>query len=261
MGLVLGIDAAWTVTNPSGVALVSTETSTPRVIRFAPSFEDFVLGTSPRDWGRDTESSAGLKDVLETAAAMAGAPVDVIAVDMPIARAPVRGRRKCDHLISQTFGGRGCATHKPTQQRPGEVSDRFLKDAEKEGFALVTTHLQKPPRALLEVYPHVAALKLCNADYRIPYKLARRQRYWRSKNAAERLKEIRLSWDIILHFLNERLEFDLAIDCEGQSLQSWKAWEDVIDAVVCCWVGIEWLAGEAQPYGDESSAIWVPVGS
>jgi hypothetical protein len=54
---------------------------------------------------------------------------------------------------------------------------------------------------------------------------------------------------------------DLEIDCAGKTLRCWKAWEDVIDAIVCCWVGLEWLADAAEPYGDEDAAIWVPVAS
>jgi hypothetical protein len=32
-----------------------------------------------------------------------------------------------------------------------------------------------------------------------------------------------------------------------------------IDALVCAWVGMKYLAGEAVAYGDETAAIWVPT--
>ncbi|MGO7981465.1 DUF429 domain-containing protein [Rhizobium johnstonii] len=38
-----------------------------------------------------------------------------------------------------------------------------------------------------------------------------------------------------------------------------KAYEDVLDAVVCAWVGACVLDGRATAFGDEDSAIWVPV--
>ena len=103
-------------------------------------------------------------------------------------------------------------------------------------------------------------LELCNSNYRVPYKLARRARYWPQAGPADRLNEIRMSWDRILECLKRRIAFNFAIDCTGKPLRFWKAWEDVIDALVCCWVGLEWLKGRARPYGDEAAAIWAPEG-
>jgi len=37
-----------------------------------------------------------------------------------------------------------------------------------------------------------------------------------------------------------------------------KAFEDVLDAIVCAWVGACALEGCARPFGDEVSAIWIP---
>jgi len=44
----------------------------------------------------------------------------------------------------------------------------------------------------------------------------------------------------------------------GSSLKCWKAYEDKLDAVICAWVAIAALDGAATPYGDATSAIWVP---
>jgi len=258
MGYVLGIDAAWTATNPSGVALVSSEGSPPKLIRASPSFEDFVLGTDPNAWCAKHNFRASLDDVLSVATELGGASVDVIAVDMPIATKPVRARRTSDHLISKCFGGRGCSTHTPTILRPGEISDRLCEEALANGFSLVTKTEQQPERALIEVYPHVAVLELCQAAYRVPYKLARMRRYWPKATACERRDNLRKEWAGVIGCLQEKIDFDFEIDCDGRTMQFWKAWEDVIDAMVCCWVGLEWLGGRARPYGDETSAIWVP---
>lgn len=38
-----------------------------------------------------------------------------------------------------------------------------------------------------------------------------------------------------------------------------KSYEDCIDALVCAWVGYQILARKAKAYGDDVSAIWVPV--
>jgi hypothetical protein len=39
---------------------------------------------------------------------------------------------------------------------------------------------------------------------------------------------------------------------------SMKGYEDAIDALICCWVGAEFLMGRAKPYGDTDAAIWIP---
>jgi len=258
MAYVLGIDAAWTLTNPSGIALVSTETNPPKLIWAAPSFEDFVLRTKPEEWCGKHDFRASLGNVLSAAKGLGARSIDVIAVDMPLAHEPVRGRRHCDHLISKDFGGRGCATHTPTLMRPGEVSDRFLHEAKHAGFALVTAAHDTPKHALIEVYPHVALIELLGVDYRVPYKLSRRRRYWREASPTERLAKLSREWEGILRGLSGRIEMNLTVDCTGRTMQFWKAWEDVIDAIICCWVGTEWLAGRARPYGNEVAAIWVP---
>ena len=37
-----------------------------------------------------------------------------------------------------------------------------------------------------------------------------------------------------------------------------KAFEDMLDAIVCVWVGIETIEGRSIAYGDDHAAIWVP---
>jgi len=38
-----------------------------------------------------------------------------------------------------------------------------------------------------------------------------------------------------------------------------KAYEDALDAIVCAWVAICALEGRAAPFGDDASAIWIPL--
>ncbi len=47
-----------------------------------------------------------------------------------------------------------------------------------------------------------------------------------------------------------------APDARGYEM---KAFEDMLDAVICAWVGAAILDGRARAYGDDISAIWVPV--
>jgi predicted RNase H-like nuclease len=37
-----------------------------------------------------------------------------------------------------------------------------------------------------------------------------------------------------------------------------KALEDQLDALVCAWTAVEYLAGRLEPLGDETAAIWCP---
>jgi predicted RNase H-like nuclease len=46
---------------------------------------------------------------------------------------------------------------------------------------------------------------------------------------------------------------------QGGSLSELKRYEDALDAVVCCWVGMEYIARSARPYGDGLAAIWCPT--
>lgn len=41
---------------------------------------------------------------------------------------------------------------------------------------------------------------------------------------------------------------------------SWqlKAFEDKLDAIICAWAGICVFEGTAVPFGDDTSAIWIP---
>ena len=38
-----------------------------------------------------------------------------------------------------------------------------------------------------------------------------------------------------------------------------KAYEDKLDAIVCAWVGVCALQKRAKPFGDDDSAIWIPL--
>lgn len=224
MGLVLGIDAAWSSKNPSGVALVATGPDRPRLVRAAPSYGHFVLGSRPEYWGERIDSRASLAELLAEAQGVAGEAVSVIAVDMPVALTPVRAPRCCEKAISKAFGGRGCSTHSPTKERPGTISDVFFDDAVRAGFSLKTTSSDGAGAALLEVYPHVALLALCNSQYRLPYKLSRRRAYWPERSPEEGRAEIRCEWDRILACLKSKIDMDLEIDHGITGLRAWKAW-------------------------------------
>jgi predicted RNase H-like nuclease len=75
----------------------------------------------------------------------------------------------------------------------------------------------------------------------------------------ERRVNLRLQMQKILAALNKEIE-DIPIEVQPASDgYSFKELEDMIDALVCAWVGTKYLEQQTMAYGDSSAAIWVPI--
>ncbi len=139
---VLGIDAAWTEYNPSGVALLRNTRGRWQCVAVAPSYNSYIALAKGAevDWSCVPGGSPlDASDVLGASESLLGqGTVDLIAVDMPIATVPVTGRRAADQDISKCFGAQGCAVHSPTPIRPGPVSEYFFRQFNQLGFRLAT---------------------------------------------------------------------------------------------------------------------------
>lgn len=182
-------------------------------------------------------------------------PVDIIAVDMPVATVPITSRRVCDNLVSKAYGGRGCGTHSPNAKRPGPIGGNFSNSMSKFGFELAVHGGVVSDQQYLEVYPHTALLHLMNANYRVPYKESKRRKYWPTNSLAGRRKKLLAQWSLI------ETELERHVGPIGLPLQekiSLKPIEDAIDAIVCAWVGHKFKARQAESLGDDTSAIWTP---
>ena len=259
--LALGIDAAWTATEPSGVALASETKDGWRLIRAASSYAEFhTLATGGPAPTRHLGESPDVARLLDDCRRLAGRTPDIVAVDMPLALAPIVGRRASDRAISSAFGAAKAATHSPSALRPGKLADAMRADFAAAGFALgVAPGFAKP--ALIEVYPHAALIALTGEPTRLPYKAGKTTIYWREVALEER----RLRLNAVWRRLVAALDAEIAGVAEaipppelmprGRAL---KAWEDRFDAAVCAFVGIAALEGRADAYGDSGSAIWVP---
>ncbi len=264
--VVLGVDAAWTDTNPSGVAVVNFDGNRWSCCGVAPSYQQFVGIAAGQlvDWTRrPVPGRVDAAALLSAATALAGQAIDVVAVDMPLAFARINGRRSADNAISRLFGTAGAAVHSPTLSVPGEVSERFRDDFARLGFRL-TTNPAVPPAtpALIETYPHPIVMWLCDTCRRAPYKARNGSKYWPALSPIDRrLRLIRIWQDIILGLsgwidtigLPHVDQFNLA---SGHAM---KAFEDGVDALVCAIAGITYLTGTAQAFGDENAAIWLPA--
>jgi predicted RNase H-like nuclease len=182
MTTILALDAAWTHGEPSGVAVLANQNDRWNCLCVAPSYDAFL--SSARgcvDWtrGRFPGSKPDVPQLLRTAESLAGKPVDLVAIDMPIATVPFSTRRPADDAISTAFGRQGCSAHSPSATRPGPLGAELTNQFLRAGFTLATAgNPLRTPRQLIEVYPHPALLALLRASYRIPYKVQKSTRYW-----------------------------------------------------------------------------------
>ncbi len=179
---------------------------------------------------------------------------------MPMARYPIVRRRPCDSEISKAYGAKRAATHSPSAERPGKISDALGRGFESLGYGLWAS---SPARELIEVYPHAALIEFLSAPLRLEYKAAKIGRYWPELSAIERHARLRCVWSCFVEALERRISgVAHALPPPAPETRGWrlKAYEDKLDAVVCVAVAIAYLDGKARAYGDEDAAIWVPIG-
>ncbi|NJD36726.1 MAG: DUF429 domain-containing protein [Geobacter sp.] len=264
MKVVLGIDAAWTNHNPSGVALVVQRTGAAwECLAVAPSYQEYM---SLAGYAGAAPVIPALLQATETLLKRHNTPKqkpDIIAVDMPLWNQAglIQGRRPSDNSISLAFGGRGTAALPPTVERPGALSENFSNEFAKCGYTLAVA--QNTPFArghhLVEVYPHPALLALLNSPYRVPYKMHKTKSYWAGFQIPERIsKLLDVYRSINTALCNVLGDTGLQIPDNVATLSALKPYEDALDALICAWVGICCLEGKAKAYGDHQSAIWVP---
>ena len=264
---VLGIDAAWTTTQPSGVALVVRDRNRWICCGLAPSYQQFCELSIGRqvDWTRSPPPGrADVNALLVAAHALAGQNPDAIAVDMPLAFEPITARRTSDTAISRLFGAAGAAVHLPSAIRPGPIAEEFRVGLERRGYELTvrTAHPAHQP-ALIETYPHPIAMWLCNSCRRLPYKTAKSGIYWPGQPLTERRRRLLTVWKEIVFAVEgmiDGINLPQITPALIGSRSALKAFEDALDALICAIAGISYLLGTAIPYGDDASAIWLPMG-
>ena len=263
---VLGIDAAWTAHQPSGIALVQNTATGWRCLAVAPSYKAFIAQASNQTWDSEQKATGSRPDpaaLLQASQQLAGTGVSCISVDMPLATTPITRRRAADTAISSRFGPKGCAVHSPSAERPGAIADQLRADFAALGYPLHTNGNEQAAPALIECYPHVALLALLTRDYRVQYKVSRSGKYWKSKRPS---RQQRIEW-LLKEFQNIKAGLDEHINgipefipkpSEVTTLASLKPVEDMIDGLICAWVGIEHLEGRTVGLGDHTAAIWIP---
>ena len=192
---VLGIDAAWTAHQPSGIALAQRTTTGWSCLAIAPSYEAFISQASGQPWEPEQKATGSRPDpaaLLQASKQIAGSKVSCVSVDMPLAMSPITRRRAADTAISSRFGPKGCAVHSPSAERPGAIADQLRADFAALGVPLQTNGNKQASPALIECYPHVALLALLKRVYRVPYKVSRSGKYWKTEKLTRRERIERL---------------------------------------------------------------------
>jgi len=261
MRAVLGIDAAWSQHNDSGVALIEeTSAGQWRCVAVAASYERFLekVGlTKPQDF---SDLPAVLVDASRRHLAV-GVDLVLVVADIPLARMAISERRNADNEVSRKYGAQGCSTHSPPVKRPETQENTFhristgLRDGfAGAGFPLATDKLFD--RCLVETYPHPALMALMHEDYRIRYKA----RAWKGVPAAKAKVERIEQFRAITARLADHIDgIDFSWPIEQVTTVELKTLEDQIDALVCAWVGIQILRGAAMPLGNNVATIWLPT--
>jgi len=256
VAVVLGIDAAWTARQPSGVALLRSRRAGWECVALAPSYASFLAGRV--DWTARPEGGVPDCDALLAAAMrLAGAAPDVIAIDMPLATRRITGRRAADNAISSAYAARGLGAHTPNELRPGPVADVMRLGFGRHGYRVAGAKTPAgTPRVLIEVFPHAAAIHLAAASYRVPYKLSRIAQYWPERTPQARRRALLAQWTVLRRALAAQIAGGaLRVPTRG-TLAALKRYEDALDALICAWIGTEYLAGRVRAHGDATAAVW-----
>lgn len=258
MKFVLGIDAAWTDKEPSGVALLSIdEGNYIKAIKLARSYEEFCCDSI--NWNKDVNGSLPQYDKLLEFCNNNQLPVDLFALDIPISPVKITGRRESDSQISKKYGGYGAATHSPNEIRPGYISEIIFSQLKELGYEWNGGR----SKSFIEVYPHTGIIELFHYNYRLPYKVQKRSKYWPNSSSEQRLRNIilnlnELRQNLVKYIPNLAEKLHELSPYKTYSVKYLKGYEDLLDAIVCSLTGCFYLMNKAKGYGDRGSTIWVP---
>jgi len=269
---VLGIDAAWTAHHPAGVALVKIPArGQPQLLRAARSYEEFcqIAADGKIGWPTRVHGNApNIPALLAVCEKLTGTTPNVIALDIPLGPQPINGRRAADKMVTKAYITRKAGTHSPMAQRPGPISQMLFEQLTQYGFEWLNAEAEprqnKNAHVFIEVYPHPAIIELLGLAERLKYKVSKLPKYWPELDRDQRRTAVAKNLNRLRAALNKRIAGVAQWLPAAQSFEQasqLKGYEDALDAVVCAWIGCEFLAGRCVAYGDSESAIWLPVPS
>jgi len=260
---ILGVDAAWTFHNPSGVALLEISSrSKPVIVHLGRSYSEFLA--EEIRWDQPSAATPPQLPKLLAYCQTHFGTIRVVALDIPIGPQPVRSYREADRAVTRRYGGRGASVHSPTPERPGPVADLLYQQLTEAGFHWAGIHPVNHQPSFLEVYPHIAIIELFGYGYRLPYKVQKRNQYFkedppeiRYKKSVEKLNELRAR--ILTEVsLSEKIHLPGLDVNQYYSMKYLKGYEDALDSIICALVGYYYSQGEAVALGDDTGTVWAP---
>ena len=259
---ILGIDPAWTDAGSSGVALLRRAGKKWKRVAVASSYADFMKRAKLPGPEVHDNTFPGAENLLRAAKNLLnGLPVDLVCVDMPLSLVPITGRRSADNAILAIFGHWKCGTVSPTKKRPGFLAAKIRDQFKSRGFRLATTRMGAGTcPAIIEVYPHTALLSLLHAKERVPYKITKAAHYNPHMGPDAARDCVRSKWRRIGSALGEYISIPSHWEFPSRTsrVRQMKSYEDALDALICAWVGIQYLDGCISAHGGETGAIWTP---
>ncbi|KAA0227292.1 DUF429 domain-containing protein [candidate division KSB1 bacterium] len=267
---ILGIDAAWTAHQPSGVALLRVrKNAKPELIALGRSYDEF-LGSEAHaeiDWRTRVRGCLPPIDALLTRCKkLTGELPQIVALDIPLAAKPLNGRRPCDNAVTSAYVSRGAGTHTPSALRPGPISKSLFQQLCKAGYEWYTHGAAKrAARVFIETYPHPAIIELMQLRMRLAYKTSRLSQYWSEAKSRTRWLRLCKNLDALRRALADEIDGlenlipSAKILLKNGNKARLKHLEDALDAVVCAWIGYQFWRGRARPYGNQEAAIWLPA--
>lgn len=267
---ILGIDAAWTAHQPSGVALLrARRNAKPKLIALGRSYDEF-LTSGPHakvDWRTRVRGCLPPIDaLLSHCKKLTRELPQIVALDIPLAAKPLTGRRPCDNAVTSAYVSRGAGTHTPSALRPGPISKSLFHQLSKAGYEWHTQgKAGHAARVFIETYPHPAIIELMQLRMRLAYKTSRVSQYWPEAKSRTRWLRLCKNLDALrLALIDEIDGLENLIPSANFLLKNGnkarlKHLEDALDAVVCAWIGYQFWRGNALAYGNEQAAIWLPA--
>jgi predicted RNase H-like nuclease len=265
MSTSLGIDAAWTVNEPSGISLI--QCNDPRrctILRAGRSYDEFISGSI--DWNKKAKGSKPELDKIIDCCKQCKTLPNVISIDIPIANYKIESRRFCENQISVTYGGKGASTHSPTMERPGNIAVSYFEQLTHLGYIWKTKEDNLNGESLIEVFPHTAIIEYFNLNYRYEYKVSKKNSYrlWKKLSKVEKNLKLKENLNFLTKYLSKRVvniyEYLPILKSEDSySMSFLKGYEDLLDSIICALVGIDYKEHEIRGFGDESGTIWVPT--
>lgn len=243
--ILIGLDLAWSLANPSAAVALRWDGRTGRPILWADSLrsDEEILGFVAK----------GAKE----------GPA-LLATDAPLLVPNEKGARACDRKVSQFYRRAQALAYPANRKILGPVvrGEALVCKLERLGFRHSSqVERQKPVRQVVEVFPHPAAVELFGLPRILQYKARPGRPY------ELRWQELRRYQDLLGTLAESEPAMKanqlLGQDPRGLRGTKLKALEDLLDALFCAYIALHlWYWGPAgyRCFGNEKEGyILVPV--